>query len=388
MYGSIAIGLEIQETYWAYTDLAPIGNVIYRKVDLIYKGTSTSSSESKIDSMYICHWSDPDVGKATDDLVGCDTSLNLGYAYNSVDADPYYEEYDLAPPAVGYSFLQGVSKYTGNNSDSAVFNFKWRKGYKYFNLKHMNVFVYNGVNADWTDPDFEYNGTLEFYNIMRGYKPEPHYPSATLFPSQLADYRSLGTYLLAGDPVTNTGKIDGIYSVAAFRRIYVISGPFSMELGDTAEVVIAFVGGMGEDHLSSVTNLKYNAKGAKTIFDYFVDEMTAGTLQIEVSEHPLVNEIPDNYTLSQNYPNPFNSATTIRYGLVNPAFVSLILYDVLGREVKRLVNEQQEAGNYEVSINANKLASGAYFYRIIFENSDNKLMFDGLNKTMKMILLK
>ena len=167
-----------------------------------------------------------------------------------------------------------------------------------------------------------------------------------------------------------------------------MSGPFNMGLGDTAEVVIALVGGMGEDHLSSVTNLKYNAKGAKTIFDSYVEEMTAGTLQIDVPDRPSVNDISDNYTLSQNYPNPFNSATTIRYSLVNPAFVSLILYDVLGREVKRLVNEQQESGNYEVNINANELASGVYFYRIIFDNSDNKLMFDVLNKTMKMILLK
>jgi len=140
-YGSIPIGLEVQETYWAYTEANPLGNVIYKKVDIIYKGTSTSSPESKIDSMYICQWSDTDLGNSTDDFIGCDTTLNLGYTYNSKDPDSEYEKFGLAPPAVGHSFLQGISKYTGNIVDSAIINFKWRLGYKYFNSKPLTVSI-------------------------------------------------------------------------------------------------------------------------------------------------------------------------------------------------------------------------------------------------------
>jgi arylsulfate sulfotransferase len=75
-------------------------------------------------------------------------------------------------------------------------------------------------------------------------------------------------------------------------------------------------------------------------------------------------QIPANYTLGQNYPNPFNPTTTIRYGLPENAFVTIKVYDILGREVKTLVSEQQEAGNYIVEFNAQGFSSGVYFYKI------------------------
>ena len=53
--------------------------MIYKKVDIIYKGTTASISDSRIDSMYICQWSDTDLGKSSDDFIGCDTTLNLGF---------------------------------------------------------------------------------------------------------------------------------------------------------------------------------------------------------------------------------------------------------------------------------------------------------------------
>ncbi len=210
LYGSPPIGLEIQETYWAYYITGILSNVIYKKVDLIYKGLNLSAPNSRIDSMYITQWVDTDDGNYSDDFVGCDTSLNLGYTYNSSNYDAIYSEYLPAPAAAGYSFIQGVSKFTGNPSDSAIFNFKWRKGRKYINKKNMSSFIYFGAGCSWSDPDFTYNGTLMFYNLMRGYLPRPPYPYAYLFPSNLADYTSNGVYLLDGDPVTDTGKIDGI----------------------------------------------------------------------------------------------------------------------------------------------------------------------------------
>ena len=75
--------------------------------------------------------------------------------------------------------------------------------------------------------------------------------------------------------------------------------------------------------------------------------------------------IPFTYSLSQNFPNPFNPTTTIRYQLPESGKVSLIIYDILGREVKTLVNEFKINGKYEVSFNASSLASGVYLYRLI-----------------------
>ncbi|MDP4116598.1 MAG: T9SS type A sorting domain-containing protein, partial [Bacteroidota bacterium] len=71
------------------------------------------------------------------------------------------------------------------------------------------------------------------------------------------------------------------------------------------------------------------------------------------------------YSISQNYPNPFNPATTISYQLPKNGQVTIKVYDMLGREVRTLVNENKPAGNYNVSFDAGSLSSGVYIYRIV-----------------------
>ncbi|MBN1632976.1 MAG: T9SS type A sorting domain-containing protein [Ignavibacteria bacterium] len=70
------------------------------------------------------------------------------------------------------------------------------------------------------------------------------------------------------------------------------------------------------------------------------------------------------YELNQNYPNPFNPTTTINFSVAKESFVKINVYDILGREVMVLVNEQMNAGKYSVTLNAARLSSGVYFYRI------------------------
>lgn len=74
--------------------------------------------------------------------------------------------------------------------------------------------------------------------------------------------------------------------------------------------------------------------------------------------------VPGEFSLTQNYPNPFNPITTIKYQLPVNGLVTLMVFDVLGKEVKSLVNGHQEAGKYEVILNASDLASGIYIYQI------------------------
>jgi hypothetical protein len=81
-----------------------------------------------------------------------------------------------------------------------------------------------------------------------------------------------------------------------------------------------------------------------------------------------VEEVPNeplNFRLSANYPNPFNPETRISYSVPRAGSVSLAIYDVLGREVARLVNENKQPGDYSVSWNANGVPSGVYFYRLV-----------------------
>ncbi|HVO74282.1 MAG TPA: T9SS type A sorting domain-containing protein [Ignavibacteriaceae bacterium] len=77
-----------------------------------------------------------------------------------------------------------------------------------------------------------------------------------------------------------------------------------------------------------------------------------------------VSEIPKTFELLQNFPNPFNPTTTIRFQTPNKEFVSLRIYDLLGKEVTTLVNEEKPAGSYKVTWNAHGLSSGVYFYRL------------------------
>ena len=92
------------------------------------------------------------------------------------------------------------------------------------------------------------------------------------------------------------------------------------------------------------------------------------TLNVHVLEYTIVGaankRIPGAHSLSQNYPNPFNPEATILYGLPQSGFVVIKLYDTLGKEVITLVDEFKKAGFHSVKINANKLNSGLYFYKI------------------------
>ncbi len=90
-------------------------------------------------------------------------------------------------------------------------------------------------------------------------------------------------------------------------------------------------------------------------------------------------ELPSEYSLSQNYPNPFNPFTKIKYELPKSSLVKMVVYDNLGRTIKVLANEFQNAGFYELDVNAMNLPSGVYYYRI---------QADEYSATKKFVLLK
>ena len=90
-------------------------------------------------------------------------------------------------------------------------------------------------------------------------------------------------------------------------------------------------------------------------------------------------EIPNTYSLKQNYPNPFNPVTKISFDIPKKAFVTLKVYDILGKELAKLVNEDKSAGKYILDFNASSLSSGVYFY---------KLEAGDFSETKRMIVLK
>jgi len=366
--GSLPIGLEVQVTLWAYNRISrgnyaqlneALKNIVFKRVRLIYKGCSWTPDTVHIDSMYIGQWSDPDLGYMYDDLVGCDTLLDIGYGYNAEDIDVEYSRYGLHPPAAGYFFAQGPVIHSSD--DCAYFDIKIKEGYS--NLG-MTAFIWLFTGAGFNNLS-RFEETLKFYNALRGFLPIP-YPSIYYpFPPGMIP----NAFPLAGDPVTGTGHVDGLGWLYSFtpgdRRFLCSSGPFSMALGDTQEVIIALMGGLGADRLSSISVMKYNAKWARQLAQ---NHFEIGFPEEEESfSEP--NNMPLDFILYPNYPNPFNSKTEICYDLPLTRHVRLDVYNMLGQEVNVLVDEVQEPGRYAIRWDGtdkrgNRVPSGVYVYRL------------------------
>ena len=83
-----------------------------------------------------------------------------------------------------------------------------------------------------------------------------------------------------------------------------------------------------------------------------------------ISVQNISTEVPAQFSIEQNYPNPFNPTTNLEFGISKMGFVSLKVYDVIGKEVATLVNESLSPGSYQVEFDGSNLTSGVYFYRM------------------------
>jgi len=133
-------------------------------------------------------------------------------------------------------------------------------------------------------------------------------------------------------------------------------------------------------------NIAYRENGAKldkiciTDYSYAPEGMGEDAENVcDLTDMEKLIEVIDDYSLGQNYPNPFNPSTEIKYNLPEKSFVTLKIYDVLGREVTELVNEEKSAGSYTVIWDASNFSSGSYLYTVIAGE---------FSQSKKMILIK
>ena len=123
-------------------------------------------------------------------------------------------------------------------------------------------------------------------------------------------------------------------------------------------------------------NIEFDLSISSDGTNYWTDN---AALEIIIGVEGEISGIPTEYSLSQSFPNPFNPTTTIEYSLPNMVEVSLIVYNLLGEEVTRLISENQQAGYHKVTWDASSMASGIYLYR---------LTAGDFVRTRKMVLLK
>jgi len=138
----------------------------------------------------------------------------------------------------------------------------------------------------------------------------------------------------------------------------------STEINPESEyIVLGFVKGSGNSNSQKLYSFHDPLEG-KGIYVYRLKQTDTDGKFRYIKTIEVNMEAPQEYELLQNYPNPFNPTTTISYTLANESDVKITIYNTLGKEVAKVVNDRQNSGSYSLNFNAANLSSGIYFYRI------------------------
>ncbi len=264
--GCDPLGLEIQITIWSYnTDFLPLAHTLFKRYVIVNK------SNHQIDSLFIGQYVDPDIGDYSDDFIGCDTLLNLAYAYNSGEVDNKAIAKDLPPPAVGYCLLQGPVVKTENSHDVAYQNFKPIFSHK--NLP-MTSFVYWAAGGSLNDPPLGIiDYALQMYNMLNGYIPtnDLEFPTPYIIGSG-PNAGQPTKFPLSGDPVNDpngiAGDVDGQgWNMGPSDRKFILnSGPFVLKPNESQEILMAIIGGQEKDRLQAIVQLKKIAQYLRIVY--------------------------------------------------------------------------------------------------------------------------
>jgi photosystem II stability/assembly factor-like uncharacterized protein len=242
-----------------------------------------------------------------------------------------------------------------------------------FNQYYLRVYKSTNSGSSWTvvseGSGVSINpGKIYFYGLNLGFKYS--YIGTSVYFTRTEDGGNYWTSL----PSLTTQLI---------RCFYFVNTQTGWMVGDNSVIKKTENGGNSwTDQVSPVTaNLK-SVYFVSPLFGW-IAAGSSGLLKTVsggvTSVNKQSNEIPVNNELIQNYPNPFNPSTNIKYRISNNSFVTLKIYNILGKEKAILVNEKQSPGTYEVSFDGNKLASGIYFY---------KLETEGFSEIKEMVLIK
>ena len=256
-FGTSPLNVEIQTTMFGFDRPDVFGDMVFLKQLVINKG-----SDDLVDT-YMGLWSDPDLGYAGDDFVGCDVALGMGYVWND-GADSVYDNLSIGTPAAGYDFFQGPMVDCDAGEDCSV-------GAKMFGTRHpgkknlsMSSFAFyiNG-DATYTDPSDETEG----YYYLQGLRKD-----GSAYPNEIAGDLYDQRFCFYGDPNDSAGHstanpVDGNYAASADRRFLMSVGPFTMAAGDSQEVVFGIFHAAGGDALASVAYLKEVDALAQTAYD-------------------------------------------------------------------------------------------------------------------------
>jgi photosystem II stability/assembly factor-like uncharacterized protein len=189
--------------------------------------------------------------------------------------------------------------------------------------------------------------------------------------------RGFGTYRSTNNGISWQQLLSG-------RGIWTIYSDESGLVLGGARDTLWYSSNLGANWVPLTTPLKKNSNVTEIKKDND-NQLYLGTYAEGLLELDIITNIEDennlviNYHLSPNYPNPFNPVSKIKFSIPRSEVVQINVYDILGKEIKTLLNEYKQAGTYEIEFDATSLPSGVYFYRMISGN---------YSETKKMILLR
>jgi hypothetical protein len=264
-------------------------------------------------------------------------------------------------------------------------------------------------NASWLYPCPSCSPNTNCYRgDYDGIAANPITSFAVWYDPRNCSYQSMGAYFpdyaMKVNPtsLSVTNQNDSAFSFMSVPsvKLYDKSVTFTATVSPTPSggtLALSFLNKSNNNLLDSLTSypdslrLRVKATGGVTSGNYTITVLGTGpngtpihkrTVSLSVTPVGLntnENEVPKDFYLYQNFPNPFNPATQIRFDLAKSGLVTLEVYDITGKKVTELVNEELSAGKHSVDFNASNLSSGIYFYRI---NAP------GFTSIRKMILVK
>ena len=329
------IGLEVHATAFAFNHPGHIGNTTFYKVGL------HSKVDDPLEAAYIMLYADPDLGNFQDDYVGSDTTLGMGFVYNSDNLDESAISgtgYGAAPPALGYDLLQGPV--VPSPGDTAVVSGKLVPDFR--NLGMTSFVSYNGSGSGLHR---EPTDGADFYYSMQGQWAGGEPIREGNDGIDVPQGARVTTFMFPGDPVTRQfwSEVnydgDGSSIVGGDRRVAMSTGPFSIAPGDQQEIVYGIVWARGSDHLDSITELREADKLAQAAADVnFTRPLAPAAPTLELT--PLDGQVALEWS---NPPTSNNHLDSYREfdPLADP---SSSYYVFEGYEIYQFVGEQDEEG--------------------------------------------
>lgn len=317
LFGTPPMNVEVQTSLFGFDQAGPLGDILFVRWVIVNKGTDD------LDSVFVSFWHDDDVGDAGDDLVGCDTDLSLGYTYNAPGGD---QTYGVEVPAVGTDFFQGpLVEAPGDTAQ--ILTWSVENGYYLRRVPDQTQLPLTSfvkyINADprLVDP----NTAEAAYRYMNG--------RVGLTNEQFVDPTTgrASNFIHPGNPSTNTGWVD---HTPGDRRYLMSSGPFTMAVGDTQEVVGSVILAASTAWDKSVNKLKFFDLHAQQAFDanFKVCSPVSPEVDVAMEDKKLILSWEENSDRVENYTCAgyiFEGYNIYQGESVNGPWTKIQTYDVI-----------------------------------------------------------